>query len=104
MVNQKIVDIASQTAAEHMGKIIKNIYQENDDEETTVYFDTFQTLLNSCNITSEILTQRVTEWVEINYQCRDPKGIVGSLIKSSTNANMGQKIFKKLVCAVFPAE
>jgi hypothetical protein len=107
MVNQKVAEIASQAAASHMTEVIKSAQNINSEETSTVYAVTFVTLMVSCNIPVPEFHKRVRDYVDKVYEDLDEqsrRGVVGNIIKESTNPNMGQKVFKKLIRAVFPAE
>lgn len=101
MKNQKIANIASQAAGTHVSELVNAIQAGNKAPEETAYAMAFRMLISECQISQEALEQRLTTWVGKNYEDRDPKGIVGNLVKESQNPNMGQKIFTKLVSAVF---
>lgn len=101
MANQKVASIASQAAESHMNHLIDTIQSSDAIVETTVYYSTFHTLLRECAITTGDFKQRIARYVDKHYRDKDPKGIVGNLIKEADNPNMGQKIFSKLVKATF---
>lgn len=104
MVNQEIAKLASQAAATHMTEVFDSIREQDDGANgLTVYASVFHDLKQACGITDEILEQRVTAWVTVNYPDKEAKGIVGNILKESGNPNMGLKIFRKLIKATFPA-
>lgn len=110
MIDQKIAKIAAQAAAAHMGEIISSIHTEKSEEEPTVYAAAFTALMKECDITPEILEERINKWVEQKYASRLTGGVqalisvTNNLLKGSQNSNMSDKVFKKLVEIAFPTE
>lgn len=101
MVNQKVVELASQAAAAHMSELMSNIHQA--EPEPTVYAYVFNNTLKACGISEVALRERVLAFAKDQFGDTDAaKSMTGNLMKESTNPNMGAKIFLKLTRALFP--
>lgn len=101
MVRQKVASIASQAAETHINELVQAIQTGAPVGVSTVYFETFEKLKDACAITPDIFRQRVFDYAQANYKESDVNGVVGNIMKESSNPNMGHKVFCKLVKAVF---
>ncbi len=102
MVNQKVVDAASQAAAANIGELMTS-FQNRDGNEPTVYYQVFHNTLAACGISREEMQVRVDAYAE-KYHAGVARAASGNLMKEASNQNMGQKIFIKLMKALFPAQ
>jgi hypothetical protein len=105
MVDKKVAStIASQAASIHMGLLMDSVHDPVVQVETSVYHAAFVTLLKGCDITPEIFEERIRAYAAKHASEHDAPSLVGNLLKESKRPEMGHKIFKRLVQAVFPAE
>lgn len=104
-IDVNIVEIASKEASGHIGRAIFNLYSTpSTAEEVSVYAAVFKELLVACAITEEEMHQRIRTYAHAAAEGNAANTIAGNLIKESRHPNMGQKVFKKLIKAVFPVE
>lgn len=101
MVNEKVASIASQAANDQMANIITAIFSNPLSTEDSVYFQAFATLMVKCGITPKEFEQRLRAFAETQVPPPDVDAVVGNLLKEATRKEMGHKIFKRLIQAVF---
>ena len=104
MVNEKVASIASQAANDQMSAIITSIYSDPWKTEDSVYFQSFATLMVKCGITPKEFEQRLRTFAETQVPPPSVDALVGNLLKEATRKEMGHKIFKRLIQAVFPKQ
>lgn len=103
MVDQKVAESASQAAAHHIGELIASAVSGGK-KDATVYAEVYKCILNATALDPEAVRARVVAYVEKHYPEKDVLSVTGNIMKESTNPNMGQKVFVKLITALFPTE
>lgn len=105
MVNQKVAEIASQAAATRMSEMMQEIQTGSMGSfpEKSVYAKAFEELLVACEITPEIFEERIRAFAATQTAPHNVPAVIGNLLKESKRPEMGHKIFKRMIQAVFPA-
>lgn len=103
MVSQKVVSVVSQAAADQIGLLMAALHMPAIDDSPTIYSAMYAKILRDQQVTPEELRRRVHAYTKTIWgDSMTAKSLAGNLIKEATNPNMGQKIFLKMMRALFP--